>query len=278
VLDPIALFIPPDEFREEDKFYRKLELGTAIYKELGLAGQIAEKFLSLPYRKAGKITHKTGKLEGEGLVCTSFAKIFGAFWFDKKQQQLGSQAVKVRPRRMGEGGKEWKIVTEKKGDVVGETDKKWEAEASARDRNEASKEEGKKGKKGISLSPALVYSDKFGGTRVNDERLPLKELVDLLDRNRSRLYAIVTYSSKRGAKPLHVWFLVYSNSLEHWVRIESAGKLRGGGIGSGPGIYKLEYSKKKKKNSKKFYQAWDWGHWYKPRNPDINQWDYTGQP
>jgi hypothetical protein len=278
VLDPITFFIPPEDFRQNDKFYRKLKLGLGIYQELGLAGQIAEKFLSLPYRTGGKITFKTGKLKGEGLVCTSFARIFGAIWFagdPLDQEKLGSQAVKVRPRRKDEGGKAWKIVKarkgkEQKGDVVGETDSKWEADASARDRNEANKAVGKKGKKGISLSPALVYSDKFGGTRVNDERLPLKELVPWLDR--SRLYAVVTYSSKGGAKPLHVWFLVYSKSLKHWVRIESAGKLRGGGAGPGPGIYKFEYSKE---GSKKFYQAWDWGHWYKPINPDINQWVYT---
>jgi hypothetical protein len=275
-LEPITVYLPPDEFKERDKFYRKFELGLDIYKELGLAGQIAEKFLSLPYRTGGRITYKPQKLEGEGLVCTSFAKIFGAFWFDAAEQaKLGSQAVKVRPRRTDEGGKAWKIVKirkngeEKTGDVVGETDTKWEAEASVRDRNEAHKAVSKSGKKGISLSPALVYSDKFGGTRVNQTRLRLRKLVDRLDR--SRLYAVVSYSSKTGAKPLHVWFLMFAKKQNQWVRIESSGKLSGGGVGSGPGIYKLSYSNEA---LKKFYQAWDWGPAYRPRNPDIDNWEY----
>jgi hypothetical protein len=43
-----------------------------IYRELGLAGQIAEKFLSLPYRK-GNIEFSSGKLKG---VLTRIVSIY----------------------------------------------------------------------------------------------------------------------------------------------------------------------------------------------------------
>jgi len=88
---------PSDDVTDKDDFERKLKVGKEVYLELGLAGQIAEKFLSLPYRKGGKIKFKTGKLKGEGLVCTSFAKIFGALWFtgnELKQDKLGTAAAR----------------------------------------------------------------------------------------------------------------------------------------------------------------------------------------
>jgi len=284
VLKPAEAAAPTEDVTKSDKWDRKLKLGTEIYDELGLAGQIARKFVALPYRKGKGITFKTGKLAGTGLVCTSFAKIFGALWFaderddgsDKpwlKQERLGSQTVKVRPRRAGEDGKAWKIVRdsggkEKPKDIIGETDTKWEADASARDRNAAAEAENKGGGKGISLSPALVYADKFGGTRVNEERLRLKDLVDYLDR--TRLYAMLTYKSRKGASPKHVWFLVHTDS-SGWVRIEATGSLSGAGSGAGPGIYKLKQPIPKKKN---WYQAWDWGHWYKARDADIDTWEF----
>lgn len=65
----------------DDELYLKTGVPKEVYQELGLAGQIAEKFLMLNYRK-GRIGFKSGKLEGGGLVCTSFAKIFGALWFE----------------------------------------------------------------------------------------------------------------------------------------------------------------------------------------------------
>ena len=46
---------------DEDKMYKKWEVGTEVYDELGLAGQIAKKLAPLPYR-AGKILPKTGRL------------------------------------------------------------------------------------------------------------------------------------------------------------------------------------------------------------------------
>ncbi len=96
VLDPIEISpLATDETTTADDFERKLAIGEAVYWELGLAGQIVEKFLSLPYRKGGTITFRSGKLEGKGLVCTSFAKIFGALWFTgdpTKQERLGSRS------------------------------------------------------------------------------------------------------------------------------------------------------------------------------------------
>lgn len=284
-MKPVEIALPSKDVTETDDWSKKYKLGSYIYHELGLAGQIARKFLELPYRKGKGIAFNTGKLKGKGLVCTSFAKIFGALWFDDvrddehdqpwlEQEKLGSQTVEARPRRAGESGKAWKIVkvrkgAEKKNDVVGETDTKWEAVTSVRDRNAAAAIENKAGSTGISLSPALVYADKFGGTRVNEERLRLKELVDYLDR--TRLYAMLTYASDTGANPKHVWFLLYYKG-EGWLRIESTGSLGSGGVGAGPGIYRL---KQPIKDKKKFYQAWDWGHWYKPENPDIEHWDYN---
>lgn len=219
-LGPIELApIASDEVKLADSFERKFEVGEDVYWELGLAGQIAEKFLSLPYRKGGLIKFKSGKLKGKGLVCTSFAKIFGALWFTgdpKRQEKLGSRF------------------------------------------------------------PAAVYAEEYGGSIVNDKRLRLRTLVSMLDKHRDRLYAVVTYRTRAGDSRQHVWFLIFSNSLDAWVRIESTGwALKTGGKGPGPGIYRLRYTKRAKKN---FYQAWDWGPAYRPRDPDINQWDYTGHP
>ncbi len=111
--------------------------------------------------------------------------------------------------------------------------------------------------------------DEHGGTRLNEERMRLGELVDYLDR--TRLYAMLTYKSKKGANPKHVWFLLHTDS-EGWLRIEATGSLGDAGVGAGPGIYKLKQPVNNKKN---WYQAWDWGHWYKPTNPDIENRDYS---
>lgn len=197
---------------EEDEYNpKKMEVGLETYRKLGLAGQIAEKFLQLPYRK-GNIRFKTGKLKGEGLVCTSFAKIFGALWFigdPTKQKRLGTR------------------------------------------------------------SPAAVYAEEFGGALVNPQRLHLKALVNTLSKD--RLYAVVTYNTKTGDTRQHIWFLIYANNLNAWVRIESKGREpKKGGKGPGPGIYPLHINKK----NKKFYQAWDWGPAFKPTNPDLNNWEY----
>ncbi len=79
---------------DEDKFSRKWDVGKHVYDELGLAGQIAKKLSPLRYRK-GRIAFATGKLSGGGLVCTSFAKIFGALWFEGdplEQLKLGTSS------------------------------------------------------------------------------------------------------------------------------------------------------------------------------------------
>jgi len=208
-LDPIHL----TPISDDPHFHKKLEVGEDVYWELGLAGQIAEKFLSLPYR-TGKIKFKTGKLKGEGLVCTSFAKIFGAIWFA--------------------------------GDPL---------------------EQERLGKK----SPAAVYADEYGGSLVNTKRLRLKTLVSKL--NKGRLYAVVTFKTRTRDTRQHVWILIFSNTLNDWVRIESKGwALKKGGKGPGPGIYPLRYTKEVKRN---FFQAWDWGPAYRSRDQDLDDWEYT---
>lgn len=226
---------PIDWVAPIDKWKRKFNINLKIYRELGLAGQIAEKFASLPYRKGGNITFKTGKLKGKGLVCTSFAKIFGALWFtgDPKKQM-----------RLVERDDKGKIKKRKKGEPA--------------------------------PSPARVYAKKFGGSLISKKRLKFNDF-DYLDR--SRLYAIVTYSTEVGEKTKdlknsrqHIWFLIFSKSLTDWVRIESTGSLGKGGKGSGPGIYPLKSTKRAKRM---FYEVWDWGPAFKPRNPDIEEWEFT---
>lgn len=276
ILDPIVIYLPPKGFQKRDSFYKKMALGASIYQELGLVGQIAEKFIKLPYRKGGKIEFKTGKLKGQGLVCTSFASIFGALWFKgnpKGQERMASQEVVVRSRINGEAGKAWKIVRkrrdgERPGDIIAEMDSKWEADASAKDRNAAATAEKDDGTRGIALSPGLVYSDKFGGVRANKYRLKLKDLVPRL--NNTRLYAMVTYKKSEGANPRHVWFLMYAKNRGYWVRIEATGVFSGEGRGAGPGIYKFNAS-----SNKNYYQAWDWGPANRDRDPDIDDWEYT---
>ena len=46
-------------------------------------------------------------------------------------------------------------------------------------------------------------------------------LVDRLDK--ARLYAVVTNRTRFGDTREHVWFLVFSKSLDDWVRIELIG-------------------------------------------------------
>ena len=235
-LEPIPLTPKPKDWvTPKDQWNKKFDIKLGIYRELGLAGQIAEKFASLPYRKGGNITFKTGKLKGKGLVCTSFAKIFGALWFtgDPKKQM-----------RLVERDEKGKIKRRKKGEPA--------------------------------PSPARVYAKKFGGSMVSESRLTFNDF-DYLDR--SRLYAIVTYSTKVGEKTKdltnarqHIWFLIFSKSMNDWVRLESTGSLKGGGKGPGPGIYPLKSTKRARRM---FYEVWDWGYANKPRNPDIEEWEFT---
>lgn len=290
-LDPIVVepIRPFDEVKKSEKFEKKFKVGADVYWDLGLAGQIAEKFLELPYR-TGKIEFKSGKLQGKGLVCSSFAKIFGALWFagdPTAQERPMEHAVhaKARHRRPGEGGKEWKIVTAGKGkeEVLGESDSKEKAEERARLRTASAtgKMDPDTGEmKKMALSSAQVYAGKYEGSLVNVDRLKLQKLVDTLDK--TRLYAVVKYDTKVGETRGHVLFLIYSNSnsLKDWVMIHSPGKARSkGGRGSGPGIYEIPRIKKGPRKGKykstKFYQAWDWGPAYRPRNPDIDHWDYV---
>lgn len=234
-LEPIPLAPKPKKWvKPIDHWNKKFSIGLEIYRELGLAGQIAQKFVSLPYRKGGQIRFKTGKLKGKGLVCTSFAKIFGALWFtgDPKKQM-----------RLVEIDEKGKIKKKKKGEPA--------------------------------PSPARVYAKKFGGSKVSESRLKFSDF-DYLDL--SRLYAVVTYSTEVGEKTKdleksrkHIWFLIFSKSLSDWVRIESTGSLSGEGKGPGPGIYKLKSTGYARKM---FYEVWDWGDANKPRNPDINEWDF----
>lgn len=195
---------------DDDKFSRKWEVGEEVYEELGLAGQIAKKLSSLRYRK-GRIDFKTGKLDGGGLVCTPFAKIFGALWFE------GDPLKQLKPK---------------------------------------------------TRSPAPVYAEKYGGSLVNARRMGLNRLIKKLKQD--RFYSVVTY--KKSGKRQHIFFLMYSNLLGEWVRIESTGwALNEGGEGPGPGIYKVR--KKPKKN--RLYQAWDWGPADKPVNPDLDSWEFS---
>lgn len=55
--------------------------------------------------------------------------------------------VKVRKKKTNESGKPWKIVETETGKVVGESDSKADAEASARIRNEAHKKKRRGGKR-----------------------------------------------------------------------------------------------------------------------------------
>ena len=228
--------IPSSRFKPQDKFRKKLKVrNMGIYRELGLAGQIAEKFLSLPYRK-GNIEFNSGKLKGKGLVCTSFAKIFGALWFSGDP---------LKQMRLVEKDEDGKVKKQKKGEPA--------------------------------PSPARVYAREYGTSIVSKTRLKFEDL-DWLDR--SRLYAIVTYKTEVGEKTKdgkksrqHIWFLIFSKKLKDWLRIESTGwALGSGGTGPGPGIYRLKATKKAKK---RFYEVWDWGPAYKPRNPDIDNWEFT---
>lgn len=306
----VRMLVPPIHLTPlaiDEELEPKWKVGEKVYWELGLVGQIAEKFLSVPYRKGGRIEFKTGKLKGKGLVCTSFAKIFGALWFAdsplrkgtpvERQERLDAREVDVRQRTRGESGKEWKIVEVRgKKRVVGESDTKEKAKARAKLRNDARlavvDKEGGKEKKGLGLSPAQVYAGKYGssmkdelgestGDLVNADRLKLKDLVDLL--STERLYAVVKYkkkaketyvtkSGKRKPTRLHILFLIYSGKLG-WLTIESKGSLSGRGSGSGPGIYKL----KKPYENKNYYQAWDWGKAIRPRDTDIDAWSYSNE-
>lgn len=227
VLDPMVIWLAPKNFKIRDRFSRKMQLGAGIYKELGLAGQIAEKFLSLPYRKGKIIKSKKARLDGEGLVCTSFARIFGAIWFagDPKEQEK---------------------LKKKKDERVGP-------------------------------SPARVYAKKYGGSLVSEERLTFDDLNNL---SPSRLHAVVTYASKTGEFMMvkgkerksrkHIWFLIYATSLNDWVRIESTGwDLDTTPKGPGPGIYEFKAPEKTR-----FYEVWDWGPANRPRDPDLDDWDY----
>ncbi len=234
-LEPIPLAAKPTDWvKPKDKWKKKMNVGMEIYRELGLAGQIAEKFASLPYRKGGNIAFKSGKLKGRGLVCTSFAKIFGALWF------TGDPTKQMRLVERDEKGR---IKKRNKGEPA--------------------------------PSPARVYAKEFGGSRISKARLKFSEF-DYLDR--SRLYAIVTYSTEVGEKTKdlansrqHIWFLIFSKRLTDWVRIESTGSLAGGGKGPGPGIYPLKSTKRARSM---FYEVWDWGPAFKPRNPDIERWEF----
>lgn len=191
---------------DEDKMYKKWEVGTEVYDELGLAGQIAKKLAPLPYR-AGKILPKTGRLmkkgktnknkwvEGEGLVCTSFALVFGALWFEGKPEEQAALPMEYDPAY---------------------------GEKKAR-------------------SPAPVYAEKYGGSIVNPVRLKLSKLMPLLKRD--KLYAVVKY--KKNGKREHIFLLIHSKRRGDWVSIESAGKGRKtGGTGPGPGIYEVTKSSK----------------------------------
>jgi hypothetical protein len=282
-LDPIELkpIQPFDKVKKSEDFEKKFEIGADVYWELGLAGQIAEKFLKLPYR-TGKIKFKSGKLEGKGLVCSSFAKIFGALWFagDPKKQEVPVDHTiyaDVRDRYVGEGGKAYKIVSttkngkiklDKHGNeiVVGESDDKKKAQMRARLRKDS-----KKNKK--TISSAQAYVGKYGGSLFNVDRRKLNKLIKGLDNN--QLYAVVKYGTKTGESREHVLFLIFSKSLNEWVMIHSPGWARKkGGKGPGPGIYRIPRNKKGAYKSSKHYQAWDWGPAYRPRNPDINSWKY----
>lgn len=278
--DPIPLVpLPSPAVNQDDNFKKKYRLGPEVYAELGLAGQIARKFIALPYR-GGKIKG-SGQLEGGGLVCTSFAKVFGAFWFSggaKDQLPLVSREARVRPRKEGEAGQAFKVVAKGKGDneevILGETDTQWEADASVRDRNQAAnKISPVTGKKGIGLPPGLVYADKNAGARrFNPARLPLAELLPQLKHD--RLYAMTTYAKEIGANPKHVWFLMWRRKRGYWITIQSTGDVddeTGRKAGSGPGIYRLSL---RRIPPHKRYQAWDWGPSYRKENEDLKNWEF----
>ena len=265
VLKPIEPF---DTVKKSEGFGKKFKIDLDVYSELGLAGQITEKFLELPYR-SGKIEFESGKLAGKGLVCSSFAKIFGALWFagdPTKQEKPKAHTMRadVRPRRAYEFGKEWKIVHKGSGMVIGESDSEKKAKERARLRT-VSKDAGK------TVSSAQVYAAQYNGWLVNVKRLRLRKLIEKLDKK--RLYAVVKYGGRTGDNREHVLFLIYANSLSDWVMIHSTGWGRKtGGKGPGPGIYEIP---PKGYKSRKFYQAWDWGWAYRPRNPDIERWKYV---
>lgn len=205
-LEPITIWIPPKSFEIHDEFSRKMKLGAAIYKELGLAGQIAEKFMSLPYRK-GKIIKgkkdKSAQLEGGGLVCTSFAKIFGAIWFagdPKKQEKLKKKA----------------------GERVGPSPARVYA---------------KKYKGSLVSNQRLTFDDLY--------YLDASRLYAVVTyASKTGEFMMIRGKEKKSRK--HIWFLIYAKSLKDWVRIESTGwDLATDPKGPGPGIYRLKRPKKK---------------------------------
>jgi hypothetical protein len=314
-LDPIRIWAvsPPKNLKKGElkKFMKKFELGPEVYDDLGLAGQIAKKFLKLPYR-TGKIVGKNGQYElvdikanrkaAEGLVCSSFANIFGAIWFAEDRASpkpvkaiKHSVAARQRERLPGEHGKAWKIVTGRGDDemVLGETDDEDKAKERARLRSAAAagKKDPKTGKmKKYSLSAAQIYASMHGGSLVNVKRLQINDLVKEL--NKDRLYAVISYKTKGQAKDKgHVLFLIHSDIVVpegqpgqrgDWVVIHSTGGSRAsGGKGGGPGIYRIPRVKKSKKKGrkkgeyrwKKWYQAFDWGP-KKPTDPNFD-WDYV---
>ena len=295
VLDPITIWavnpavtLKKGELKE---FVKKFALGPEVYDGLGLAGQIAKKFLKVPYRN-GKVVRKgvqykvldikNKRTRVGGLVCSSFVNIFGAIWFaedhtkpEPVQAMKHSVKAKVRRRLRGEDGKEWKIVTKRHGkeEVLGESNDEKKAEERARLRTAAAK-----GK--YSLSSPQIYASEHDGSLVNIKRLRRNNLIATL--NKERLYAVVSYhDSGTSTTKGHVWLLAYSTVANDWVTIQSTGWGRAsGGKGAGPGIYRIPRVKNKKSprygliKRGKWYQAFDWGP-LKKSDPNFNDWNYV---
>ena len=310
-LDPIhiwavkpAVDLDDDEY---EKFLKKFEVSREVYDDLGLAGQIAKKFLKLPYR-SGKLVRKnrqfevrdikTERIRVGGLVCSSFVNIFGAIWFAEnrtipKPVRAMSHSVKAKVREstaeeIARGSKRFKIVRESDGEVLGESNDKKKANERARLRTAArvGKKDQKTGeKKKYSLSAPQIYASEHGGSLVNTERLRRDSLIKALNEipdSKERLYAVVSYHRGGISKTKgHVWLLAYSKTINDWVTIESTGGDRqSGGKGAGPGIYKIprvqnpkhrRYGKIKRGN---WYQAFDWGP-LKDKDYNFNDWEYV---
>lgn len=312
VLDPIQLwYVKPAldlEKRELKEYIKKFEVGEDVYDGLGLAGQIAKKFLKLSYR-SGKLVRKgdeykvldqkTAQKRVGGVVCSSFINLFGAIYFaenpTKPPAPVKAISESVRaivrdstPDEIAAGSKKYKIVSKSDGTVLGESNDKLKATERARLRTAAAvgnknPETGEKKK--YSLSAPQIYASDHGGSLVNTIRLRRDSLIEELNNlpgSKEHLYAVVKYdkkSIKTGSKG-HVFLLVYSKVIDDWVTIESTGWGReSGGTGAGPGIYRIprvenekhpRFGKIRRGN---WYQAFDWGV-LKPRNNNFNDWEY----